>query len=93
LAFGPDVPNVRAASERNPDAHRNQRRCFDQQFRQPILTDERLDQESVERLRRILAKRREDDRGRDNGEPDRKNGRSKRPELRSAAARVESKQL
>ena len=55
--------------------------------------EKRLDEKSVKRLCGILAERGENDRRRDDRQPDRKDGRGKRPELRSAAAGIKPKQL
>jgi hypothetical protein len=93
LPFRTDIPDIGAACEGDSDTHHDERRRFDEQFRPTRRAEKRLDEKSVKRLCGILAERGEDDRRRDDRQSDRKNGRGKRPELRSAAAGIKPKQL
>ena len=61
LTLGTDVPDIGAEPHRQPDGNDHKRTCLNKQFRKSVAVVDRQDEESIERIERVLAHKGKDD--------------------------------
>ena len=59
LALGADVPDVGTEADRQPETDQQQRRCLEQQLADRVGRAQRLPEEDLQALERVLAQQRE----------------------------------